>query len=156
VSYYEILRLIHIAGAIIGLGPTFAFAILGPAAGKAGPNGGVAIMETMEAIEKRLVYPVALLTQPVTGTLMIFELGYDSDFFGREWLVTSIVIYAAILYIALFLNSPTLHRMIHLAKTGEAQTPEFEKLSETAARAGMAMTIMIVVIIYLMIIKPGA
>ncbi|MGH2729164.1 MAG: DUF2269 family protein, partial [Actinomycetota bacterium] len=114
------------------------------------------IMETMEAIEKRLVYPVGLLTQPVTGTLMIFELGYDTDFFSREWLVTSIVIYAAILYIALFVNSPSLHRMIHLAKAGDAQTPEFRKLSMKAARAGMALTIMTVVIIYLMIIRPGA
>lgn len=155
-DYFDFLQLIHIGGAIIGLGPTFAYSILGPMAGKAGPNGGLAIMESMAAIEKRLVYPVALLTQPVTGTLMIFEIGYDTDFFSREWLVTAIILYAAILYIALFQNSPTLHRMIHLAKGEEAPTPEFERLSVKAARLGMAMTIMTVVIIYLMIIKPGA
>jgi uncharacterized membrane protein len=156
VSYYEFLFLIHVAGAIIGFGPTFAFSVLGPRAGQAGPNGGVAIMESMVAIERRLVLPVALVTQPLTGVLMIFERNLDADFFGQEWLVWAIVLYAVTLYVSLFQNTPTIDRMIHLAKGGEAGTPEFGKLSMKAARLGMAMTLSLVVIIYLMIIKPGA
>ena len=50
-SYYEFLLLIHILSAIAGFGPTFAFAILGPlAANKKGPEG-VAIMESIVAIQ---------------------------------------------------------------------------------------------------------
>jgi uncharacterized membrane protein len=155
VSYFEFLLLIHVAGAIIGFGPTFAFAILGPSAQKAGPNRGVAIMETMVAIEKRMVYPVALVTQPLTGILMIFETNRDDHFFDNEWLVGAIVIYIFILYIALFLNTPLIDKMITMTKEGGPPTPEFEALGKKAGIYGPIMTVGLVVIIFLMVIKPG-
>ena len=45
-SWFGVLIGIHVAGAIIGLGPTFAFPILGAMGKKATPEGGLALLET--------------------------------------------------------------------------------------------------------------
>lgn len=53
-TYMRILLLIHIGGAIVGLGPTAAFGIMGKMSGEVGP-GGVHILEAMVKIERVLV-----------------------------------------------------------------------------------------------------
>jgi uncharacterized membrane protein len=155
-SYFEFLLLLHVGGAIIGFGPTFAFSILGPMAGQATGEARIAILEAMSAIERRLVLPIALVITPLTGVLMIFEVGYDNDFFGQDWLVGGIVLYAIALGLALFVNNPAVHRSIAMAKAGETDKPEFAAINQRAAKTGMALTLILVVIIYLMVIKPGA
>jgi len=153
--YFRILLLIHVAGAIIGFGPSFTFSILGPMAGKAGPPGGLAIMEAMAAIARRLVVPVALVIQPVTGVLLIFEGGWGNNFFGHPWLWISILLYVISFYISVFVNLPALEKMIALGKEGRGGTPDFVRLVQRTQRIGPALTLMLVVIIFSMIWKPG-
>lgn len=149
-----VLLLIHVAGAIIGFGPTFAFAILGPMAGKAGPHGGVAILEAMEAIEQKLTVPVAVVTQPLSGLALIFIAGYAAAFFTHYWLWLGIALYVTALYLALFRQNPRLARMIALAKSGPP-TPEFLAMAQATARTGQILTGLLVLIIILMVTKPG-
>lgn len=149
-----LLLLIHVGGAIIGFGPTFAFAVLGPMAGKAGPNGGVAIMESIVAIEKKLVIPVAALTQPLSGLALIFVAGFSADFLSHRWLWIAIVIYVVTFYTAIFVQTPLTERMIHLAKSGPP-TPEFMAMAKRSQRIGPFITVALVTIIVLMVTKPG-
>lgn len=149
-----LLLLIHVGGAIIGFGPTFAFAVLGPMAGKAGPNGGVAIMESIVAIERRLVIPVAAITQPLTGLGLILVAGFAADFFSHRWLWTALIIYVATFYTAIFVQTPLTERMIRLAKAGPP-TPEFLALAKRSQRIGPFITLALVTIIVLMVTKPG-
>jgi len=114
-----ILLLIHVAGAIIGFGPTFTFAILGPMAGKAGPHGGLALLEGMEAIEKKLVVPVAMFVQPLSGLTLIFLAGYNVNFFSHYWLWVGIVLYAIAFYLAIFGQNKRLPRRIELAQRAD-------------------------------------
>ncbi|HVF12214.1 MAG TPA: hypothetical protein VNA87_03925, partial [Actinomycetota bacterium] len=69
---FKIVLLIHIAGAIIGIGPTFAFGVMGALSGKVGGSQALGIVEAMVQIERKLVTPVATVTQPVSGVLLIF------------------------------------------------------------------------------------
>lgn len=149
-----LLLLLHVGGAIIGFGPTFAFAVLGPMAGKAGPNGGVAIMESIVAIEKKLVIPVAALTQPLSGLALIFVAGFSADFLSHRWLWIAIVIYVVTFYTAIFVQTPLTERMIHLAKSGPP-TPEFMAMAKRSQRIGPFITVALVTIIVLMVTKPG-
>lgn len=155
-SYFAILLLIHVAGAIIGFGPTFAFAVLGPLSEKLGGPSALGIMKGMVAIQKRLVYPVAFVTQPLSGVLLIFESGRNEGFFSHEWLWISILLYATLLYIALFQQAPAQHKMIELAESGEAETPAFEALAKKTKTMGPVLTLATTVIVFLMILKPGA
>jgi hypothetical protein len=82
--------------------------------------------------------------------------GYESDFFGQDWLVGGIVLYAIALGIALFINNPAVHRSIEMAKAGQTETPEFGAINQKAAKTGMVLTLLLVIIVYLMVVKPGA
>lgn len=149
-----ILLLIHVGGAIIGFGPTFTFAILGPLAGRAGPQGGLALLEGMEAIEKKLVVPVAVVSQPLSGLALIFVGAYNENFLGHYWLWIGIAIYAIAFYLAIFVQNKRLARMIELAKAGPP-TPEFIATAKKVAATGPVITVLLVVIIILMVAKPG-
>ena len=149
-----ILLLIHVGGAIIGFGPTFTFAILGPMAGKAGPQGGLALLEGMEAIEKKLVVPVAMAFQPLSGVALIFVSGYNNAFFSHYWLWIGILLYAIAFYLSIFGQNKRLARLIELAKAGPP-TPEFVAIAKKIGQTGPVITVLLVAIIVLMVTKPG-
>ena len=150
----SILLLIHVGGAIIGFGPSFTFALLGPMAAKAGPNGGVTLLEAMVAIEKRLILPVAMVTQPLSGLALIFVAGYSTAFFSHTWLWVALLLYAAGFYLAILVQTPRIEKMIHLAKAGPP-TPEFGALGKNTAQLGPVITVILTAIIVLMVTKPG-
>ncbi|MDP9246181.1 MAG: DUF2269 domain-containing protein [Chloroflexota bacterium] len=149
-----ILLLIHVAGAIIGFGPVFTFALLGPMAGKAGPGGGMALLEAIDAIEKKLVLPVAIVVQPLSGLALIFVAGYNVSFFSHYWLWIGILLYAMAFYLAVFGQRTRIERMIELAKAGPP-TEEFKATAKKVAQTGPIITVLLVVIIILMVTKPG-
>ena len=155
-SYYEILLLVHILSAIAGFGPTFAFAILGPLAAKRQGPESITIMENMVAIEKKLVIPAAVVVQPLSGILLIFEGPWNEGFFSHTWLWVALIIYATALYLALGVQTPTLDKMIDMAKEGKAPSPEFGALASRVAKIGPILTLLLVTIIVLMVLKPGS
>lgn len=145
---------IHVVGAVFGFGPSVAFSILGPMAGKAGPNGGVAIMETIVAIEKKIILPVAVAVQPLSGLALIFLAGYNNNFFSHYWLWIALLIYAFTFYLATFVQLPSIEKMIHLAKAGPP-TPEFLALAQRTKRFGPVLTVNLLIMVILMVSKPG-
>lgn len=153
-TYQKILLLVHIGGAIIGIGPTFAFGILGKMVGEVGP-GGVHILEAMVKVGNVLVRPVALVTQPASGALLIFETGYNRVFWSQEWLYTAIILYAAILIVAYIIDNPIVAKVVGMMKAGQAGTPEFQALVKRTSINGAFMGVATTIIVFLMIWKPG-
>lgn len=155
-GYFELLLLIHIAGAIIGFGPTYAFAVLGPLSGKLEGPQSLGALKGIVAIEKKLVFPVATVIQPLTGVLLIFESGRNNNFFANEWLWIALIIYIAMYYIGTFVQIPAVEKLIAAAESGAAGTPEFMNLVAKTKRFGPMLTIGLTIIVFLMITKPGA
>ncbi len=153
-NYYEVLLLIHILSAIAGFGPTFSFGVLGPFAAKMGGPQALGIMKGVEKVVRTLVQP-AIAIQLVSGALLIFEAGWDDNFFSHYWLWVAILLFAAAVYIALGRQIPTVEKMIELGESGSAETPEFAAHAKKASTFGPILTVMLVVIIFLMVIKPG-
>jgi uncharacterized membrane protein len=158
-TWFTILLVIHVMGAIIGLGPTFAFAIIGPAIGKQeSPAASLALMKVMEKIERALVIPILLVIQLGSGVLLIFNRGLQHDFFSsrRAWLLGGIGIYLAAMVISLFIDVPAMGKLIHKAEAGEAGDPEFGRLVKLTQSLGPVLTVMALGIMVLMIWKPGS
>lgn len=155
-EYVEILLLVHIGSAIAGFGPTYAFSILGPLAAKNPGPSGITILESIVAIQKRLVVPAALVIQPLSGILLIFEAGWNDSFFSHTWLWISILLYIGAIYLGLGVQLPRIQSMVKLAKDGKAQTPEFGALAGAAKKTGPVLSVMLTVIIILMVLKPGS
>ncbi|MGZ4142237.1 MAG: DUF2269 family protein [Actinomycetota bacterium] len=156
-TWFTFLLLIHVSGAIIGLGPSFAFSIIGPAIGKQeSPAGSLALMKVMEKIERALILPILLVIQLGSGILLLFNRGLNHDFFsaGRAWLVAGIGVYVVAMAISLGVNAPALGKLIHKAEAGQMDE-EFGKLAKRTQTFGPILTILAVAIIILMIWKPG-
>jgi uncharacterized membrane protein len=154
-AYLTILLVIHIGGAILGLGPTGAFGIMGAMAGKSGREGALALVQTTYDMQLKLVTPVAAVTQPVTGALLIFKTGRNHDFFSHTWLWIAILCYIAIMVMSYAISIPNYRKMIGLLKAGDAGQPEYERIMEQEKRLGPVFGILFVAIIVMMIWKPG-
>jgi uncharacterized membrane protein len=152
-AYLTILFVVHIGGAILGLGPTGAFSVMGKMA--ATPGYGLALIDAMVSIESKIVTPVALITQPVSGVLLIAKTGRDKDFFGHTWLWVAILLYAIILGLSYFSSLPRLKRMVAMMKAGDTGSPELQKLIGIENKIGPVFGVLFVIIIVLMIWKPG-
>lgn len=157
-AWFGVLLTIHVVGAVVGLGPTFAYSILGPLAGKVSPEGGLALLEGIDLVENKLVNPILLTTQPLTGALLIWNRGLDHDFFVRQrlWLIAGIFAYVIAVIIALGVQGPAIRKLIRLGRSGQGGTPEFGATVRITQIYGPILTILGLVIVVLMIWKPGS
>jgi hypothetical protein len=154
--WVAVLLLIHVAGAIVGFGSVYTFAILGPMAGKRPGPGGTAILEAMAALERRLLRPF-LFIQPISGTFLIFATGLNNGFFSHYWLVAAIILYAVTFTVGLSVQVPLVQRLPKLAaELNGPPGPEFLALVKRSQRVGPALTVLLSIIIILMVTKPGA
>ena len=156
--YFTILIILHIGGAIVGIGPSFALGVLGPMSEKADDTGKLALIKAMQAIDTRLVTPVALVTQPLTGVLLIFERRFNLQFFSarRAWLIVAIVLYAVIIYMSYVISRPRVRRMVALLESGQGGSEEFMRLRDTSKVLGPVFGVLTLAIVILMIWKPGS
>src|SRR6476646_9926010 len=110
------LLFLHVLGAILAFGPTFAYSIMGSMAGKEPQYANFSTRQS-EAIGNRLVYPLAVF-QGITGVLMIWAASFNV--IGTTWLALGIVLYLITLIYALTIQRTAVHHLIELTSTPPA------------------------------------
>jgi len=151
-----LLLFLHVLGAIIVFGPTFAFPLIAGQARKSPQNGHFAAVVT-DVIERRIIIPGAIV-QGVTGVLLILVLGADLTSQAYRWLIPGIVLYLIAIGFAVAVQAPAVEKMVELTKTPpgpEGPSPEFLALTKKLQRGGMFLALLIVTIVFLMVVKPG-
>ena len=157
---------LHILGAVIAFGPGFALAIFGAAAGRE-PQHANFTLRASSIIARRLIVPLAVL-QGITGIGLVLLEG--TELLTRAWLLLAIVLYGIALFIAIGLNLPNLRRLIEMTSApaggppagGPAAggpppggpPPELVARVARSRQYGMAMSGLVVVIVFLMVVKP--
>ena len=151
------LLFLHVLGAILAFGPTFAYSIMGAMAGREPQHANFSARQTA-AIGNRLVYPLAII-QGVTGVLLI--LAAQIDVRAAPWLALGIILYLIALTYALTIQRNALHRLIALTSTPPPPgtppgppPPEVLATVKKIQRGGMFTGILVVVIVFLMVVKP--
>lgn len=162
-NFFPWLLWLHIFGAIVAFGPTFAFPLIGAMGGKEPMHANFSARIT-EKIEKGIIIPLAIV-QAVTGVALLLISGRNLTDSHNYWLSVAIVIYAIALYFAIFKQTRRIEALIHLTSSpppppaaGEAPTgppPALLAAVKATQQGGMFLTVMIVTIIFLMVIKPG-
>ncbi len=156
-QFFPILLFLHVLGAILAFGPTFAFSIMGSMAGKEPQHANFSARQTA-AISNRLVYPLVIF-QGITGLLLIASGKIDVS--SKPWLMLGILLYIIALVYGLTIQRAALHHVIEMTSTPPpAGTPpgpppaalmaEIKKVQ----RGGMFLGTLIVVIVFLMVVKP--
>jgi uncharacterized membrane protein len=148
---------LHVLGAIVAFGPTFAFSLIG-AAGGAEPqhaNFGTRVSHT---ISSKLVYPIGL-TLPITGLGMIAVRQINPFERPNWWLALGITLYLAAYGYSFFVQRKYVERVIEISSTppppgAAGPPPELVALIGRIQRGGMIMGVVLVAIIFLMVVKP--
>lgn len=144
----------HVLGAVIGFGPTFAFAFYGAAGGRE-PQHANFVTRASYTVATRLVVPLAIL-QGLTGLGLIIVL--NIDLLRTPWLLAGITLYVIALYVAIGVNLPNIRRIIELTSAppapGAGPSPELLSRAASGRRNGMILSVLIVLIVALMVIKP--
>jgi uncharacterized membrane protein len=154
---------LHVLGAIIAFGPSFSFPIIGAmgAADRAHANFAVRVSH---AISTKRQVPVAV-TMPVTGIGLIWSAGIDPFSRDSRWLALGIILYVILFTYAVAVQLPVTNRIIEMtsspppdAPAGSAPSgppPALAALITKVQRGGMFLTAMVVVIVFLMVVKPN-
>ena len=156
-----LLLFLHIFGAIVAFGPTYAFILLGPMAGKEPQHVNFAL-RFQKLISARVILPLAVL-QGVTGLLLVWKT--NIDILATPWLLVAIVLYVIALTIGFAVLLPTASKLVEATSApppppqpGEpprqGPPPHIAALVRRARMAGMTNAILIVVIVFLMVTKP--
>jgi len=146
---------LHVLGAIIAFGPTFSFPLIGAMGGREPMHANFAT-RVSEAISTRVVVPLAAL-QGITGIGLILTRGWD--LLNTRWLLLGIVLYVIAYATAFFVTKPTVHRIIEMTSAppppgASGPPPELLQNIKRVQRLGMFTTALIVVIVFLMVVKP--
>jgi uncharacterized membrane protein len=172
VNLFPLFLFAHVLGAIIAFGPTFTFPIIGRLGAQERAHGNFAT-RISEAISKVQVVPFAIL-QGITGVGLIVT--GNIDVMSRPWLIVSIVLYLIALGYGIFVQGPTVARVIELTSGGPppgapvsggpapggptsgppaGPPPELMALVRRVQTGGLLLMALIVSIVFLMVVKPA-
>lgn len=153
---------LHIFGAIVAFGPTFAFPLIGGMGGKEPMHANFAT-RIMEKIERGITIPLAVV-QGITGVGLIVT--SNRDLTREYWLGLAIVLYAIALTFSIFVQTRRLETVIHLTSSPPPQPvpgaapsgppPALLAAVKSVQQGGMLLTVLVVLIVFLMVLKPGA
>jgi len=159
----QLFLVLHVLGAIFVFGPTVAFTFLASEVRRMPQSGHFAAV-VGDAIERKVVLPGAVV-QGITGVGLILLAGFDLTQPSSRWLISALVLYAIAIVFAFAVQAPNAAKMVELTKTpppapepGAAPAgppPEIVAMGKRLARGGMFLTVMIVLIVTLMVLKPA-
>lgn len=168
---YRFVLLLHVLAAIVGLGGVTLNALYGAQAAKRRGVGATAISEANYAVSvgvaEKIIYSI-----PVFGILLVL-LSDDAWSFGDTWVWLSLVLFGVALVISHSVLIPG-HRQLNealralesVSATGPAatgaaggpppQVAQIEAITKRMAAVGPVLHVLLVVLLVLMIWKPGA
>lgn len=159
-----ILLFLHVLGAIVAFGPTFALPLIGSMGAKEPMHAGFATRISL-AVGERITAPLAIV-QGITGVGLILTLGID--LVASHWLLLGIVLYVIAMSFSIGVQSKSVERLVELTSAppptvpsegpGAAPAgppPQLLAAVRRVQRGGMFLTVMIVAIVFLMVVKPS-
>ena len=159
-DFGSIFLFLHIGGAIAAFGPTIAFPLIGTRAAAEPQHGNFALRIT-SFMTTRVVEPGAVFVF-LMGLGLILTRGWNP--FTTLWLGLAIILFLITLAYSVFIQRPTINRMVEMTATPppppvegyppSGPPPEFVQASKHVARGGMLMTLLLVTILFLMVFKP--
>jgi uncharacterized membrane protein len=154
VSTLELSLFLHITAAVVGFGTTFAESITFPVAMKLDRRHLPYVHRLQRTINTYFAVP-ALVVVLVTGFYQVDKVGFS---LGDAWLSISLGLVAliAVLNLAYFIpEDKRLEAMVTRDLESGEPSEEYMQRSRNTGIAGALTGLMLVVIIFLMVVKPG-
>jgi hypothetical protein len=165
-ALYGLLLFLHIICAIVGFGAVVLNGVYGAESKKRPGPGGLAIAQANFAVTKSGEYFIYAVF--VFGFLLVLVADEDAIGFGDTWVWLSMLIYLAAIAFSHAWQLPNGKKMIALAEElnsagpppegAQGPPPQVAQMEETGkklAMGGAILNIALLLILYLMIFKPG-
>jgi Predicted integral membrane protein (DUF2269) len=135
------LLFLHVLAAVVAFGPTFSYSLIGTMAAKEPQHANFA-------------------TMPVTGVAMILVAGFNLTARQYLWLDAAIIVYVVVLAYGVLVQRRTVERLVELTSAppppgAAGPPPEVPATVRRVQLGGMFMGAGIVLILFLMVVKPG-
>jgi uncharacterized membrane protein len=147
---YLLLKWLHVLAAIVAVGANVTYGIWLVRASRQ-PDALPFTLRGIKVIDDRLANPAYGLLL-ATGLVMVFT--------GRlslttPWLLTALILFVLVGLIGLLGFTPTLSRQIRLLDSEGINSPAYQAAARRGIMLGAILAVLVVVIIYLMVVKPG-
>jgi uncharacterized membrane protein len=147
---YALLKWLHVLAAIVVVGAHASYGIwIVPASShrEALPF----TLRNIKRLDERIVIP-AIAVQLITGLAMALIV---RAWLTAPWLLTGLALFVLLVLVHLFVYRPILRRMIDLLDREGFDSPDYQTAAAREANLGIALVVLMVVIVFLMVVKPG-
>lgn len=147
---------LHMLAAVVAFGPIFTFPVIGISAARE-PRHALFAARVNKRIEEFLVVPLAA-SMLVSGSGLLITA--HVDLLKTWYLLMALALYVVAMALALGVAVPTVARMVRLldaapAVPSGAAAPDIARLDRRVRVLGGVLQLLFLVIIFLMIVKPG-
>ena len=148
-SFYLVLKYIHILSAIVAVGANVTYGVWNVRS-RNDPAHMAFALKGIKFIDDRIANP-AYGVLLLTGLVMVFAQWKITDL----WVIIALVLFAAIIVLAVAFYSPLLKNQIRLVEAGQTSSPEYARLAALSVRLGPGLGIIVLVILVMMVFKPS-
>ena len=149
-SFYLLLKYIHILAAITAVGSNITYAVWNIRS-RIEPAHMSFALKGIKFLDDRIANPaygVVLLS----GLLMVIT----GPGFAHVWIIAALILFALLIAVAIAFYSPALRDQVKLAVAGDTSSDEFLTLERRARIVGIGTLVIVLVILVLMVFKPGS
>jgi uncharacterized membrane protein len=148
---YPWLKVAHVLLAIVAVGTNITYGIWQARAGREPQQLGWTL-RGIKFLDDRVANP-AYIGLGIVGVLLVLTGPWR---FEMLWIVVSIALYIALAVVGFALYSPTLSRQIAVYEADGPSAPEFVALTTRSRLLGVVLAVLVLAIVFLMVLKPGA
>jgi len=147
VNTYLWLKLVHVLAAITALGANLTYFAWLRSVRRSSEHSAY-VLNGVRRLDARVANP-AYVVLPITGILMVLG-------FTTFWIAAGIILYVTMGVFAGIFFAPALRRQVALAEAGPVDEAVYEQAARRTTITGIITVAIIVVIVYMMVMKPTA
>jgi uncharacterized membrane protein len=147
---YPWLKAVHVLLGMVAVGINVSYAAWATRAAREPQHFGYAL-RGIKFLDDRIANP-SYIALAVVGIALVLIGPYD---FTDAWVIAAIVLYLLLAAIGIVAYSPTLSRQIAVYESVGPDVPEFRALGSRGTRIGQLLAVLVVIIVFLMVVKPG-
>jgi uncharacterized membrane protein len=108
------------------------------------------VLRGIKTLDDRFANPAYVLLL-VLGLGMTFMAGIPLSTF---WIASALVLYVVLVLLGLLVYSPTLKKQIAALEASGTSSPEYARLSQRGTVVGIVLAVDVLLIVFLMVVKP--
>jgi uncharacterized membrane protein len=148
---YPWLKVLHVLLAIVAVGSNITYGIWQARAAREPLHVGWAL-RGVKFLDDRVANP-SYVGLGIVGVLLVLTGPWQ---FEQTWVAVSIGLYVALAVVAFAFYSPTLSRQIRVYEAEGPDAPAFATLGRRSRLLGALLGVLVLAIIVMMVVKPGA